>query len=256
MFDVKVMKTIGIVGGVGSYAGIDLMKKICDYSGARTDQEHLPMHMISTPHRIEDRSRFLLHETDQNPAWAIADIVSTLFEGGAEVVGIPCNTAHAPRIFEEIKQSIPPGCKLLHLIDEVGRYIRNCYPHITRVGVLATNGTYLCDVYPAVLSGYGLEVVQPSSRIQVDLVHPAIYDPEYGIKAFSNPVDVRAKNNLSTAIAHLKDKGVGAIVLGCTELSLAIGLEDDNDPVFIDSTSVLAKALIRESRGAVSQHPY
>ena len=61
------MKTIGIVGGIGSYVGIELMKKICDYSGARRDQEHLPMHMISTPHKIEDRSRFLLNETDQNP---------------------------------------------------------------------------------------------------------------------------------------------------------------------------------------------
>ena len=119
------MKTIGIVGGVGNYAGIELMKKICDYSGARTDQEHLPIYIISTPHKIEDRSRFLLNETDQNPGDAIAEIVSSLLAGGAEVVGIPCNTAHAPPIFDKIKESVPAGFKLLHLIDEVGQYIKS-----------------------------------------------------------------------------------------------------------------------------------
>jgi aspartate racemase len=241
------MKTIGIVGGVGSYAGIELMKKICDYSDARTDQEHLPVHMISTPHKIEDRSKFLLNETNENPGDAIAEIISTLFAGGAEVIGIPCNTAHAPRILEKINHSFPQSCKLVHLIEEVGRYIMTCNPNIMKVGVLATNGTFLSDVYPAVLSNYGLDVVQPSSTIQFDLVHPAIYDPGYGIKAFSNPVSARAKANLSIAIDHLKQKGVGAVILGCTELSLAFGVEDAG-VALIDSISVLAKALIRESK--------
>jgi len=240
------MKTIGIVGGVGSYAGIELMRKICDYSGARTDQEHLPMHMISTPHRIEDRSKFLLNQTNENPGDAIAEIISNLFEGGAEVMGIPCNTAHAPRIFERIKQSIPPRCHLLHLIEEVALYIRTNYPTISSVGVLATNGTYLANVYPSVFSEYGLDVLQPSSEIQFDLVHPAIYDPGFGIKAFSNPVSAQAKANLSSAIDHLKQKGAGAIVLGCTELSLAFGVEEA-EVTLIDSISVLAKALIRDS---------
>ncbi|HEU5148202.1 MAG TPA: aspartate/glutamate racemase family protein, partial [Chryseosolibacter sp.] len=74
----------------------------------------------------------------------------------------------------------------------------------------------------------------------------AIYDAEYGIKAYSNPVTMRAKENLLLALDYLKQKGVSAVVLGCTELSLAFGAEDMGVRL-IDSTSVLAKALIRES---------
>lgn len=96
-------------------------------------------------------------------------------------------------------------------------------------------------------------MVQPSSKIQFDVVHPATYDPGYGIKAFSNPVSARAKDNLSTAIGHLKQEGVSAIVLGCTELSLAFGAEDAGVRL-IDSTSVLARALIRESMATRSSH--
>ena len=40
---------IGIVGGVGPYAGLDLAKNIFDNTLAETDQQHLPLVMLSLP---------------------------------------------------------------------------------------------------------------------------------------------------------------------------------------------------------------
>jgi len=236
---------IGIVGGIGSYAGIDLMKKICDHSGARTDQEHLPMALISVPHKVQDRTRYLMKEIDENPGDAIAEIIASLFASGADVIGIPCNTAHAPPIFERIAQKLPQGCQIVHLIHAVAKHITTEYPAVKRVGILATNGTYYFNVYPDVLSAYGLNVIQPSEEVQLRQVHPSIYDPEYGIKSISNPVTPEAKKNLLAAVAHLKERGAEAIVLGCTEIPLALTVDTAHGCILIDATAVLAKALIR-----------
>ena len=242
---------IGIVGGIGSYAGLDLMRKICDLSGARSDQEHLPMSMISIPHKIPDRSKFLLREIDGNPADGIAEVVHTLFAAGARVIGIPCNTAHAPQIFEKVKTSLPPGCTLVNLVEEVGRYIVEHHRRVSRVGVLATNGTYFSNIYDDVLKRFGLHVILPDIEIQTGLIHPAVYDPGFGIKSFSSPVTQKATADLRAGISHLKEKSVEIIVLGCTEIPLAIQAPGDDDCPFVDATSVLARALIRESKSAI-----
>lgn len=241
-------KMIGIVGGIGSYAGIDLIRKIYDLTDATCDQEHLPVSMLSVPHKVGDRTQYLLGDTDINPGFAIANIISTLVLTGAEVIGIPCNTAHAKPIFDSIKDNIPASCLLVHLIEEVGLYLRENHPAINRVGILGTTGTLSAKIYPEVLGKYKIDVIEPSEEIQSIFVHPAIYDKDYGIKAFSNPVNQKARNDLLTAATTLSRKGAQAIILGCTEIPLAITEEKVENSLIIDATSILASALIRESR--------
>ena len=64
-------KIIGIVGGVGPYAGIDLVRKIFDQTIAKSDQEHLSINLLSFPKDIEERTLFLLSKITVNPAHAI-----------------------------------------------------------------------------------------------------------------------------------------------------------------------------------------
>lgn len=241
-------KMIGIVGGVGSYAGIDLIRKIYDNTGAKSDREHLPISMLSAPHKVRDRSEFLLGTIKENPGASIGEIITTLIQNGSEVIGIPCNTAHAPQIFNVIKSSISESCHLLHLIEEVGHYIQNMHPEIKKVGVLCTNGTYNAHIYPNTLSRFGIKTILPSKEIQEIFVHPAIYDQNYGIKAFSNPVKSKAKKDLLFAASYLSRMGAEAIILGCTEIPLAIQKPTIEDCIVLDATDILAKALIRESR--------
>lgn len=240
-------KMIGIVGGVGSYAGIDLIKKIYDNTPARSDQEHLPVSMLSAPHKVKDRTKYLIGEIKENPGLAIAEIITTLSKHGAKIVGIPCNTAHSPRIFNVIKQNTPNTIQLVHLIEEVGKYITKNHPDMKKVGVLSTNGTFIANVYPTILAEFGIEAIHPSEEIQKMFVHPAIYAHEYGIKAFSNPVTEKAKKDLLMAASYLSRKGVEAVILGCTEIPLAINEIKIEESIVIDATEVLAKALIRES---------
>ncbi len=239
---------IGIVGGIGSYAGIDLIRKIYDYTDATSDQEHLPVSMLSAPHKVVDRTQFLLEETSINPGIAIGEIIQTLSFNGASIIGIPCNTAHANLIFNQIKKNTPVNCKLLHLVEEVAKYIKDYYPKLKRIGILGTTGTLISKIYPDSFNKYNLEVIEPSAEIQNMFVHPSIYDKSYGIKSVSNPVNSKAKQDLITAGTYLSRKGAEAVILGCTEIPLAITETKIENSIIIDATSVLAKALIRESR--------
>ena len=91
---------IGVLGGAGPYAGLDLMRKIFDQTEANCDQEHLSVIQYSLSEHIIDRTRFLLGETDENPGEAIGEIMVRMAKAGATVIGVPCNTAHSPRIMD------------------------------------------------------------------------------------------------------------------------------------------------------------
>ncbi|NOZ72048.1 MAG: aspartate/glutamate racemase family protein [Chloroflexi bacterium] len=238
------MAVIGIVGGIGPYAGLDLARKIFDQTQADTDQEHLPVALLSLSHRIPDRTEFLLGLIEENPAFAISQVIWELHRCGASVVGIACNTAHAAPIFGEIVKQSPPAIKLVHMIDEVGRYIQEKYPACQTVGILSTTGTWQAHVYPDALASYDFDVVQVEKDIQEKYIHPAIYAKNYGIKARSNPVTDRARKNLEVGIAQLKEKGAEAIILGCTEIPLAFPEESYQGTPLLDATRILARALI------------
>lgn len=238
---------IGIVGGIGSYAGIDLIRKIYDLSPAQNDQEHLPINMLSIPYQVVDRTAFLLGEIEENPGFAIAEIINKLATNGCQLIGIPCNTAHAKPIFEVIEQNTPNELSILHMIEEVGKYLLQNFSGIKKIGLLATNGTITSRVYNHTLASIGVKVIQPSPDIQKNLVHPAVYDPIYGIKAQSNPVQAKARANLLEGAAYLKNQGIEALILGCTEIPLAIKEPHLWNIPVIDATEVLAQALIKHS---------
>lgn len=238
---------IGVVGGMGPYAGIDLVKKIFDQTKVKCDQDHLPVSLVSVPHKISDRTDFLSGKSSVNPAVAIASAICTLFEQGATVMGIPCNTAHAEPIFNEIVNRIPKEIRLIHMINEVSDYIVKRYAPTGTVGVLSTTGTLMSHVYPNCLSRYGLVGIQVSEEIQIRHINTAVYDPNYGIKARSNPVKAQAKKDLYIGVEYLTGKGVEVIILGCTEIPLALTDEEVQGVPLIDATKVLARALILAS---------
>lgn len=236
-------KIIGVVGGMGPYAGIDLVQKIFNQTNAKCDQDHLPVLMFSAP-QIPDRTEFLLRKSNVNPAIAISDVISTLYKQGASVIGMPCNTAHTASIFNEIINRVPNEVELIHMISEVAKYIKKQYPSVVKVGILSTTGTYLSNVYPTYLSQHGLVGVQVLEDMQKDHIHSAIYSKSYGIKACSTPVTARAKEDLHIGIEYLISERVGAIVLGCTEIPLALTEKEIKGIPIIDATKVLARALV------------
>lgn len=240
---------IGIVGGVGPYAGLDLARKVFDNTIAYRDQDHLPLALLSLPDEIGDRTAYLLGELSENPGRALADVILRLDRAGATVVGIPCNTAHAPEIFGFMQQILrEQGSEVTvpHMIRETVQFILETFPKARKIGVLSTLGTYQTGIYPEYLEREKLKAVVPDAHIQ-QKVHDAIYSPKYGIKAYSNPVKKEAVRIIKDAANKLKSQGAEVVILGCTELPLAIREKSLAGCPVVDPTQVLARALIRES---------
>jgi len=239
---------IGIVGGAGPFAGVDLARKICEETLAHRDQEHLPFALLSTPERISDRTAFLLGEQVDNPGEAIAEVVLALEGLGCTVVGLPCHTAHAPPIFDVVMAALArrgSTVRVVHMVDETARFLREHFASAMRVGVLSTVGTQRAAIYPKVLGAAGFETVTlPEPRL-AELAHRAIYDPHDGIKVTGAPVSARVRRDVLQAIAELRGAGAEAVVLGCTELPLALPEAELDGLPIIDPTRILARALIR-----------
>ena len=239
---------IGVIGGMGPYASIDLIKKILDMTKATSDQEHIPLSLISVPHLIEDRTAFLLGKSQTNPGIVLSKIAMQLIEQGATIIGMPCNTAHSPSIIAEIKNRIPDKIIFINMIEKVVHYIINEYPKISKVGVLATSGTLKTRIYNDELENNGLMTIMLSEDDQMKLVEPSIYNKDHGIKSNSDPVSRKATKDLEKAISLLADAGAETIIMGCTEIPLAINKTHYGPIPLIDSTKVLASTLILESK--------
>lgn len=241
-------RIIGVIGGMGPYAGLDLIRKIFDLTDADRDQDHLPVALLSYPGRIRDRSTFLFEKSGPNPAEAIATIARQLDDLGATVAGMPCNTAHAPAIFDVILQRLRDAgasLQLLNMIDETVTYLHEETDRIERIGLLSTTAVYRLGLYKNALDKAGFDPVMPDENVQETIINRTIFDPTYGIKAQANPVSQIARQSLISAIEHLQEKGAEAVILGCTELPLAVPEDEVDSIMVIDPTEVLARALVR-----------
>lgn len=242
-------KTIGIVGGVGPYAGIEIVKRIYDQTIGSSDQDHISVAMLAEPEKISDRTEYLLGKNATNPGIQIANVINKLHETGADIIGIPCNTAHSPKIFNSILEHLKykGNFELVHMIEEVVKIIKFELPQRKRIGVLATTGTLNSKLYFNKLAEYDLTNIQLDDSDQEQYVQSSIYNSKYGIKAFSNPITERAKKYLELACDLLIKRGAEVIILGCTELSLAFDIEEYRGCKIIDSTTVLARKLIEKA---------
>lgn len=243
---------IGIIGGMGPQAGLDLHRNVLAETRATSDQDHIPcLHFSET--RIPDRTTFLLGRSAADPARPMAQALESLAHAGATVAGIACNTAHADPIFNAVRVGLDERLKesgrhlhLLHMIDETIHAIRTHHPTAQRIAVLGTQGTYRFRLYDKRLEAAGYEVVLPSESLRNGLLHDAIYHPQWGVKAESVRVTKEAREGVDQVIDHVLQRGADLVILGCTELPLAIRAAHPSRSRLIDATRMLARALIRE----------
>jgi len=246
----KERRTIGIVGGMGPQAGVALHEAIIKFTPVKKDQDHFSVVLMTYPEALVDRTAFLEGSTPINPADGILEVIGKLVEAGAEVIGIPCNTSHAPEIFNPIQEDVyhrNQQTRLIHLPSEVICHLQKNHPESNKVGLMATNGTYKSVIYQELLSLNGYEVVVPPFDFQGQVVHKMIYDPEIGIKANSVEITDEAISLWQRALRFFKQEKAEVIILGCTELCLIHPFSAAEDIILVDTTEVLAKALIREA---------
>ncbi|MCL2380906.1 MAG: amino acid racemase [Treponema sp.] len=235
---------IGVIGGVGPFAGLDFMRNIFNSTRAAKDQEHLDCVLVSCPSIIPDRTEFLFNsEAAENPCMGMFESAKKLHAAGVSYAVVACNTAHSGRIFGpfcEMARDSLPGLTIINMLETCATHVRKNMG-ITRIGLLATLGTHRSGVYREYFGG-SFELIEPDAAGQKN-VHEAIYSKEFGIKAFSQPVTPLARETIGGEIRKLASRGAQAIILGCTELPLAVQAGAVSVPV-IDPGLIAARALV------------
>ncbi len=241
---------IGIVGGMGPYAGFDLVRKIFRWTDAGSDEEHLPVMLHSFPGWIPVRPGFLMGQTKENPGEDIGEVMVGLARCGAKVIGMPCNTAHSPRILDtalEILGKSGSDVRFVSIIESTASLVARLLPQGGKIGLMGTIATLRSHMYQDALEKNGFETVTPDEEECVR-VQQATHSPEFGIKAFSDPVTEQSRMILLEAARRMaEEKKVEAIILGCTEIPLAITETALYGVPVVDATSALARALISAS---------
>ncbi|SMG28189.1 amino acid racemase [Paraburkholderia susongensis] len=203
---------IGVVGGIGPAATVDFMGKLVRNTPAARDQDHLKVIVEQNP-QIPDRTEALLGDGD-DPTLALYAACKTLEEGGADLIAIPCNTAHA--FVERIQPAL--RAPIVNMPACTADYLREAFPGLREVGVLGTSGTLASRVYEKALAARGFAQIAPSPSAQARLMN-AIYGPK-GAKA--GYLTGECCDDLAAAVDDLVAQGVQVIVLACTELPLML----------------------------------
>lgn len=237
---------IGLVGGMGPYAGLDLLKKVYDNVDVHSDQGYPDVMLISASRLIPDRSAYIKKPDTENPAVGISYCVRKLAEMGATHIGVSCNTAHAPIIMDEVRNYIERerlSVSLLSIVDETRAHIaRHVRPG--RVALFATEGTYRSGIYrDAFGDDDRFEIVEPEDD-EKQLIWDAIYSREFGIKSMSSPVQAQAVENFRVVAERMIERdGIDTFIMGCTEIPL--GMNRLKLPAtLIDPAVILARALV------------
>ncbi len=227
-------KVIGILGGMGPLATVDLYRKIIEATPAERDQDHLHVIIEANP-AVPDRSDALLKD-GPDPTPLLLEGAQRLVRAGADFVVVPCNTAHAflPHIVSDVP--IP----IISMIDETARTIAERLPGST-VGILATQGTISANLYQLAFEQRGLRSITPNVDGQ-RRVSQAIADVKAGHVGPEQTELVR-----KTALS-LVSQGAQVLIVACTELPLIL-TSADVTVTLVDPTQVLAESAVARATG-------
>lgn len=225
------MKTIGIIGGMGPLATIDLYEKITINTRAEKDQDHIHIIIDSYP-QIEDRTAYILHG-GKNPKDKLIESAKRLESAGADALIMPCNTAHffAKDIEKEV--NIP----LIHIVKSTAEAIKNKYPKANNIGLIATTGTLKSGVYADILKDYGYNIIELNEIIENNIMD-CIYK---GVKAGKTEEYVPL---FQKCVDEITDMGADVLIAGCTEIPILVPYVKAKVP-FVDATLELALAAIK-----------
>ena len=229
-------RTIGVVGGMGPWATLDFFEKVLRATPVRRDQEHLRLIIDNNP-KIPDRGPAILGD-GEDPTPALVATARNVEAAGADLIVIPCNTAHY--FFQAIQAAV--RVPVLHIMQEVAGAASRRFPRLGRVGLLATRATVATGLYQDAFRPLGAAVVVPDQSGQ-EVIDRLIY----AIKA--QGVD-DALRSAGVAVGRgLNRAGAEAMILGCTELPLVLG-EDTLGLPILDSNLILAEVAVRLATSA------
>jgi aspartate racemase len=220
--------TVGILGGMGPLATLELFRRILAMTPASRDQDHLRIVIDNNPH-IPDRTAAIL-QAGEDALPLLRRTARGLENAGADFIAIPCNSAH--HYLEGIQEAVH-----IPVLDMIGETVGRIKEH--EVGLLATDGVLRARVYHKMCERKGIDLVEPSAKEQKRIM-AMIYD----IKAGRDPAT--HVEGITELIERLRQRGAAAIIVGCTELSLIPNKDHFSLPVY-DALDILAQVAVERA---------
>ena len=241
---------IGILGGMGTQAGLDFCNKLAVLNRGKIDQEY-PLFILYNKSNIPGRPESIgvhtgkiLDKSKKNKKYKI--VLKSLLKGcqllkknNCKFIVIPCNTAHY--WYDDLTKKI--DLPFINMPKEVFKHtIKKCKKN-SSIGLLATEGTLKTGIYNKYFDkNYNL--IYPSSILQKISVNKAIKFVKMGnVK--------KASKIIQPAIKYLIKKRCKKIILGCTELPIAIFAfrsfkEIKTSKLFLDPNLILARSAMKK----------
>lgn len=226
-------KTIGILGGMGPMATIDLFQKIVTNTPARIDQDHIKLFIYNNP-KIPPR---IFHSIEaSNPLPELIRSAKAIEKAGSDFIIMPCHTAHI--WYEDVKNSI--SIPFYSLVHETVNAIRRDYFNVgnKRVLLLATSHTVAANLYQKEFFDTDFELVVPNKPEQL-IVDQTIESVKEG------KINMKKLTELNSVINSYYDQGVSLLMGCCTEIPLMYHFFT-TDMKMIDPTLILAKFSINQ----------
>ena len=246
---------IGILGGMGTQAGLDFCNKLAVLNRGKIDQEY-PLFILynksnipGRPESIGSQTKNLSNKSTNKKSKAKYNkVLKSLLKGcklleknKCKFIVIPCNTAHY--WFDDLQNKI--NIPIINMPKEVYKFTKKKCKKNSKIGLLATEGTLKTGVYNKFFDkNYNL--ITPSRNIQKNSVNKAIKLVKLG--------NVKAANKIiKSSINFLIRKKCKKIILGCTELPIAIFAFKSfknvkSSKIFLDPNLILANSAMQKHK--------
>lgn len=214
---------LGILGGMGPEATVNFSQELLTVTPAEEDQDHLETIVYNDP-KIPDRNEAILGE-GESPLPRLKRNARRLENTGAQLLALPCNTAHY--YYQDISSAV--DIDIVHMVEEVKSEVEKTGAE--RAGLLATTTVFEADVYGEQFEESSVELLQPDERNR-------LMECIYSVK--SGHADV-AQREFDSIVSDLGSTGVDCIIVGCTDLSI---LDFNTTLETFDPIKVLARECI------------
>ncbi|MDR2726603.1 MAG: amino acid racemase [Deltaproteobacteria bacterium] len=232
-------QVIGVVGGMGPEATVELLHHIIRLTPASEDSDHIRC-VVDSNTKPPAHIKALGENSGLSPVAGMCDTARRLEAWGVDFLVMPCNTAHY--CLDELQAAV--SIPVLNLLDIAVAAARKRVPGLRRVGLLATTDTVRTGLYADRFARAGVVLLVPDAARQQQTL-----DLIAAIKA--GRTGSGSCRTLRDLADHLAGQGAQAVVLGCTELGLAA---DGGTAVpFVDTVVELARAAVLRVKGKTTE---
>ena len=223
---------VGVIGGMGPDATVDLMRRVICATPAKDDADHIHLLVDNNP-KVPSRIAALVDGQGESPAPVLVQMAQNLERAGADLLAIPCNTAHA--YLEHIRSAV--AIPVLDMIQMTADRLTELSSQPEAVGIIASSAVLKTKLYGKALEAHGLDVVLPTVADQ-DAVMALIK------KVKSGQVSIADHQRFSAIANCLVESGAQAIAVACTDLSVMGQDGLISDVPLIDALDVLTEAIV------------